>query len=63
DFKLLATVGEGSFGKVFLVEHRYTGRRYAMKVLKKRTLIERSQVEHTLTEHRILQCLRHPFMV
>ena len=40
DFKLVKVVGRGSFGKVFLVEHKKTGKTYAMKSLNKATLIE-----------------------
>ena len=34
DFNLLKVIGQGSYGKVFLVEHKESGVTYAMKVLK-----------------------------
>jgi serine/threonine protein kinase len=34
-----------------------------MKVLKKEEIIRRNQVEHTMTERRILENVRHPFIV
>lgn len=40
DFKILKVIGRGSYAKVFQVEHRQTGRIYAMKVIKKETILE-----------------------
>ena len=34
-----------------------------MKVLKKDHVVKRKQVEHTMTERRILENIRHPFIV
>ena len=36
---------------------------YAMKVLSKRNIMKRKQVEHTNTERRVLGFTRHPFIV
>lgn len=46
-----------------LVRKKDTGRLYAMKALKKKEVIRQNQVEHTLTERRILETVRHPFLV
>lgn len=55
DFKVLAVLGRGSFGKVLLVEHvSDLGHLLAMKSLRKDTLLERHQVERTKTEKDIL---------
>eukprot|EP00767_Chilomastix_cuspidata_P005918 gnl/Chilomastix_cuspidata/619.p1 GENE.gnl/Chilomastix_cuspidata/619~~gnl/Chilomastix_cuspidata/619.p1 ORF type:complete len:496 (-),score=258.08 gnl/Chilomastix_cuspidata/619:1465-2772(-) len=62
DFELVRTIGRGSFGSVFLVRRRENHREYAMKILKKRRLLDSNQAEHTLTEHRVLQRIRHPFI-
>ena len=40
-----------------------TGVVYAMKILKKRAIIARNQVEHTKAERKILQQLQHPFLM
>ena len=32
DFTILSTIGEGSFGKVFLVSHNKTKSKYAIKI-------------------------------
>ena len=64
-FELLKVLGQGSFGKVFLVKKR-TGRDakkiYAMKVLKKASLKIRDR-ERTKLERNILAEVRHPFIV
>jgi len=65
DFELLRVLGQGSFGKVFLVR-KITGTDYgtlyAMKVLKKATLKVRDQVR-TKLERNILVDVNHPFIV
>lgn len=63
DFNLLKVIGKGSYGKVFLVQHKQSGNTYAMKMLKKEELKKRNQVEHTMAERRILEKIRHPFIV
>ena len=63
DFELLKVVGKGSFGKVIQVVKKDTGKIYAMKVLNKKTIIERNEAEHTKSEKAILQKLAHPFLV
>jgi len=63
DFNLLRVIGQGSYGKVFLVQHKKSGETFAMKVLKKDELKKRNQVEHTMTERRILEKVKHPFIV
>ncbi|OQR66961.1 ribosomal protein S6 kinase 2 alpha-like [Tropilaelaps mercedesae] len=64
-FKLLKVLGQGSFGKVFLVKKTVgpdSGTLYAMKVLKKATLKVRDRVR-TKMERDILAEVRHPFVV
>jgi len=63
DFSLLKVIGKGSYGKVTLVQHKGNGNTYAMKMLKKDELKKRNQVEHTMTERRILEKIQHPFIV
>lgn len=62
DFELLKVLGRGSFGKVMQVRKKTDGKVYAMKILKKRAIIARNQVEHTKAERKILQSLQHPFL-
>lgn len=63
DFELLKVLGRGSFGKVMQVRAKSDGNIYAMKILKKRAIIARNQVEHTRAERKILQSLQHPFLM
>jgi len=63
DFDLLKVLGRGSFGKVMQVKKKSDGKIYAMKILKKRAIIARNQVEHTKAERKILQQLQHPFLM
>ncbi|KAG0344196.1 hypothetical protein BG004_004645 [Podila humilis] len=64
DFDILRVLGIGSFGKVYQVRKKDTGRIYAMKVLNKKRIIEQKQVEHTIAERNVLvQALQSPFIV
>lgn len=64
-FELLRVLGEGSFGKVFLVRKiigQDAGTLYAMKVLKKATLKIKDRVRST-NERNILADVEHAFIV
>eukprot|EP00794_Sanderia_malayensis_P000599 gene598-1260_t len=64
-FDLLKVLGQGSFGKVFMVRKVVgpdAGTIYAMKVLKKATLKVRDKVR-TKMERDILADVEHPFIV
>jgi hypothetical protein len=50
-------------GKVMQVRKKSDGTILAMKILKKRAIIARNQVEHTRAERKILQSLQHPFLM
>ncbi|KAG0249585.1 camp-dependent protein kinase catalytic subunit [Mortierella polycephala] len=63
DFTISRTIGTGSCGRVHLVQSVYNSRFYALKVLKKRQVVQSNQVEHVNEEKRILQQIRHPFLV
>jgi len=63
DFDLLNVVGKGSFGKVMQVRKKDNGKIYAMKVLNKKTILDRGELAHTKAEKNILQKLVHPFLV
>jgi len=63
DFELVKLLGKGSFGKVLLVKKRDTNFLYAMKILKKKFIEERKQLNHTKTERLILEKMNSPFIV
>uniref|UniRef100_A0AAZ3RXQ4 Ribosomal protein S6 kinase n=1 Tax=Oncorhynchus tshawytscha TaxID=74940 RepID=A0AAZ3RXQ4_ONCTS len=68
NFELLKVLGTGAYGKVFLVRKvsgHNAGQLYAMKVLKKATIIQKAKTaEHTRTERQVLEHIRQsPFLV
>lgn len=63
DFDIRCTLGTGSFARVILVRHKTDRKFYALKVLNKLVVIKKKQVEHTLSEKQILQCISFPFIV
>lgn len=63
DFTIQRTLGTGSFGRVHLVQSKHNQRFYAVKVLKKAQVVKMKQVEHTNDERRMLQRVKHPFLI
>jgi len=61
NFEMLKVIGRGSFGKVMQVKKKGENKIYAMKILKKKAIIQRNQLEHTKAERKILEALNHPF--
>ena len=61
EFQLQRTVGTGSFGRVMIVQHG--GQALALKIMEKQNIVKLKQVEHTLSEKRILQAIKFPFLV
>lgn len=54
DFQILKLIGKGTFGQVFQVRKKDTQRIYAMKVLSKKVIIQKKEVQHTIGERNIL---------
>uniref|UniRef100_A0A665WKU2 protein kinase C n=1 Tax=Echeneis naucrates TaxID=173247 RepID=A0A665WKU2_ECHNA len=66
DFKLIAVLGRGHFGKVLLSEYKQTSSLYAIKALKKGDIVARDEVESLMCEKRIFETVNgshHPFLV
>ena len=63
DFTTLKVIGKGSYGKVLLVKKNDDNKIYAMKILKKKAMIKRNQVNHIKTERKIMELIDHPFIV
>ncbi|XP_060921218.1 serine/threonine-protein kinase N1b isoform X2 [Labrus mixtus] len=66
DFKMIAVLGRGHFGKVLLSEYKRTGSLYAIKALKKGDIVARDEVESLMCEKRIFETVNgshHPFLV
>ncbi|CAJ0585987.1 unnamed protein product, partial [Mesorhabditis spiculigera] len=66
DFELLSLLGKGGFAKVFQVRKTSgpdEGTLYAMKVLKKATLVQNQKdTAHVKSERHILEAVRNPFI-
>ncbi|KAL4435092.1 hypothetical protein ABPG74_003585 [Tetrahymena malaccensis] len=63
DFTILGALGKGSFGRVFLVQQNSTEELFAMKMLKKVSLIMKRQLKYAVTECNILKRCKNPFVV
>lgn len=62
-YRSIKVIGRGNYGKVVLVEKKGTNEHYAMKILKKKLIEEKKQVEHSKTEKLILANASCPFIV
>jgi len=62
-FKVKGILGKGSFGAVYLVSHRETGEEFAMKVLAKKRVLDKSLARYVQTEKSVLSYIRHPFII
>lgn len=56
-------LGSGAFGKVFLVKHIASGKQYALKALKKKSLIVNKQLKYAIIEANILKQANNPFII
>jgi len=65
DFKIMKLIGQGAFGKVFLVQKKGSTAKhsYAMKVLRKQSVTNESQFDQIMNERNILAKVRSPFVV
>ncbi|XP_061886835.1 cGMP-dependent protein kinase 1-like isoform X1 [Entelurus aequoreus] len=64
DFSVVCTLGMGGFSRVELVQLKsQAGRSFALKVLKKRHILDTSQQGHILSERRIMMEVHSPFII
>ncbi|TDZ67267.1 Sucrose non-fermenting protein kinase 1 [Colletotrichum trifolii] len=62
-YKVIKTLGEGSFGKVKLAIHNGTGQQVALKIIARKKLISRDMAGRVEREIEYLQLLRHPHII
>lgn len=63
DLKVIGTLGSGSFGHVQLVQDRKSDTMFALKAVSKAHVVSLGQEEHIVSEKRVMERLRHPFLV
>lgn len=63
DFEFRKLIGKGTFGKVFMVQNKFSGELYAMKCIRKDVILENEQMENIQLEKDILYQIAHPFLV
>ena len=61
DLMLLPTLGVGTFGRVRLVEHRETGKAFALKSMSKSRIAKYRQQSHVRDECLLMRQISHPF--
>lgn len=63
DFAPVKFLGKGGFGEVYLVKKRDNGHLYAMKTMRKSTLVRNGLMRYAFNELNVLiSCLQHPFI-
>jgi serine/threonine-protein kinase len=62
-FRIIEQLGEGTVGDIYLAEHRVLGRKYALKVLKRRFLSNHTVAERFRREALVASRLEHPNIV
>ncbi|KAJ1957057.1 serine/threonine-protein kinase dbf2 [Dipsacomyces acuminosporus] len=63
EFDILAQIGQGGYGQVFLARKRDTGEVCALKKMAKKLLVKLGEVEHILTERDILRTSKSDWLV
>jgi len=61
--KKVKILGAGSFGTVWLVQHKETREPYALKLCGKKEILEFEQVQGIIREKHILTTIDHPFIL
>ncbi|KAH9994514.1 kinase-like domain-containing protein [Russula vinacea] len=62
-FHIIAQVGQGGYGEVYLARKQETGEVCALKKMRKRTLFKMDEVRHVLVERDILTATKTPWLV
>jgi hypothetical protein len=63
DFTFQKQLSAGAYGAVWLAKHNDTDEQVAIKVLKKRDMLNKNFVHQVLAEKDILQFARNPFLI
>ena len=60
--EIIKCVGKGAFGKVLLVRSKEDESLFALKILSIQHVIDKKQIEHTITERKIMVQIEHSFI-
>ncbi|KAK6316108.1 hypothetical protein J4Q44_G00136320 [Coregonus suidteri] len=63
DFEMNKLISNGAYGAVYLVRHKETKQRFAMKKINKQNLMLRNQIQQAFVERDILTFAENPFVV
>ncbi|XP_058238669.1 microtubule-associated serine/threonine-protein kinase 4 isoform X3 [Hemibagrus wyckioides] len=63
DFEMIKLISNGAYGAVYLVRHKETNQRFAMKKINKQNLMLRNQIQQAFVERDILTFAENPFVV
>ena len=63
DYEIIKLISNGAYGSVYLVKHKQTRQRFALKKINKNNLMLRNQVEQVFIERDILSFTDNPFVV
>ncbi|XP_061775787.1 microtubule-associated serine/threonine-protein kinase 3 isoform X2 [Nerophis ophidion] len=63
DFETIKLISNGAYGAVFLVRHKETRQRFAMKKINRQNLMLRNQIQQVFVERDILTFAENPFVV
>ncbi|XP_025421733.1 microtubule-associated serine/threonine-protein kinase 3 isoform X2 [Sipha flava] len=63
DFDVIKLISNGAYGAVYLVRHKQTRQRFAMKKIIKNNLMLRNQIEQVFAERDIMSFTDNPFVV
>ncbi|XP_034558535.1 microtubule-associated serine/threonine-protein kinase 3 isoform X1 [Notolabrus celidotus] len=63
DFDTIKLISNGAYGAVFLVRHKETRQRFAMKKINRQNLMLRNQIQQVFVERDILTFAENPFVV
>ena len=63
DFKFIRLIGVGSYGKIYVASKKSSNKLYAIKILNKKNLHNKLELQNIKTERTVLAKLNHPFIM
>ena len=63
NFRIISSLGEGSFGKVELAIHEPTAEKVAIKTIAKKKLITKEDLQMANKEIAVFKCVNHPSII